>query len=388
MRRQDPFLLKILCLAFCIGMMGPSRSYGQCQNYLAAKSYDTTLSNNGYGYYTLPFPQFNPDSGQLISVKLSANVTSTYGFTLTNINPIPVSYNLTIGQKDMYWVSDRPSVMITTPKPIGTYVLAPGQSVSQPAFPFMTNNVTADSITNATAPFMGNGSVSVQYMSFSYVDLEAANHYPYLYQNSISSATRFSMSYLYCRTGIILATDLTRFTAILAAPLTVRLDWSAVNETAGRQYQVQRSEDGRAFTTIATLNANGELNSTDYTYNDILPNGTAGNIFYRLQINDKGKFTWSPVKQVSVESPEKNLRIYPNPATDHIDIATGTANSDWQVDLLSASGGIVQRGSFLQSNLLHLSFNTRLSAGTYFARITDLRAQRVYVSSFIVTTPH
>jgi hypothetical protein len=251
----------------------------------------------------------------------------------------------------------------------------------------MTNNVTSDSITNATGPFMGHSSVSVQYMSFAYVDLSASDHYAYNYQNSISSATKFSMSYLYCRIGIVLATDLTRFTATLAAPSTVQLDWSAVNETAGRQYEVQRSEDGHLFTTIATMNSNGDLSSTDYTYTDILPNGTNGNVFYRLQVIDQEKSTWSPIKQVSIESPGKSLHVYPNPATDHIDIATGTPNSNWQVDIFSTSGSFIQRSSFTQSNLLHLAFSGHLSAGTYFARITDLRGQRVLVSSFIVRDP-
>jgi hypothetical protein len=225
-------------------------------------------------------------------------------------------------------------------------------------------------------------------MSFAYTNLLAYNNSAYTFNSSISSSTKFSLTYLYCRTGIVLATDLTRFAATLAAPLTVQLDWSAVNETAGRQYEIQRSEDGHLFTTIATLHSDGGTNSADYNYTDNLPNGTSGNIYYRLQVQDQGKFTWSPVKQVAVEGAGKSLRIYPNPATDHIDIATGTANSDWQVDILSAAGGLVQRTSFLQSSLLHLSFNTHLSTGTYFARLTDLRGQRVLVSSFLVRDAH
>ncbi|HVU97624.1 MAG TPA: T9SS type A sorting domain-containing protein [Puia sp.] len=387
MGRPDPFLLKNLCLSICIGMLIHSRSYGQCQNYQATKSYDTTLSNTGFAVYTLPFPQFDPDSGLLISVKLSANVTSSYGFNLTNLNPTPATYDLTVGQEDMYMVSGRPSVVRMTPKPIGTYTLGTGESESQALFPLITNNVTVDSITDATGPFMGKGNVSVRYMSFTYTSLLAYNSPAYTFSSSTISATKFSMSYLYCRTGIVLATDLTRFTATLAAPSTVQLDWSTVNETAARQYEIQRSEDGHSFTTTATMNANGDLSSANYTYNDVLPHGANGNVFYRLQMNDNGKFTWSPVKQVSVGSSGKNLRIYPNPATDHIDIATGTPNGDWQVDILSASGGLVQHAAFLQSNLLHLPFSNHLSAGPYFVRITDLRGQRVSISSFIVRDP-
>jgi hypothetical protein len=388
MGRPDPFLLKSLCLALCMGMLIHGNSYGQCQNFLATKSYDTTLNNNGFAVYTLPFPQFDPDSGQLISIKLSANVTSTYGFNLTNLNPTPATYDMTVGQEDMYMVTGRSSVVRMTPKPIGTYTLGTGESESPSPFPLMTNNVTVDSITDATGPFLGKNAVSVKYMSFTYTSLLAYNSPANTFNSSTNSSTKFSMSYLYCRIGVVLATDLTRFTATLAAPSTVRLDWSAVIETASRQYEIQRSEDGHLFTTIATMNSNGDLSSTNYTYNDILPNGTNGNVFYRLQINDQGKLTWSPIKQLSIESPGKSLRIYPNPATDHIDIATGTPNSDWQVDILSTSGNLVQRAAFLQSNLLHLTFGTHLSAGTYFARITDLRGQHVLVSSFMVRNPN
>ncbi len=364
------------------------RGYGQCQNFLATKSYDTLLTNNGFGYYNLTFPQFSPDSGQLVSVKVSANVSSTYGFNLANAGAVDATYDLNIGQEDQISAGYGSPFLNLSPLHLGTYALTPGQSQLTPPFPFLTHHISSDSITSAIGPFLGSGTVNVNYVSFTYTNLQAYNNAAYYFSNAVTSSTRLSMQYLFCKVGVVLATDLTRFTAQLTAPLDVKLDWSATNESAGRQYQLQRSEDGHSFTTIATINSEAGVTSADYTYTDRLPYGTSGNVFYRLQIQDDDKLTWSAVRQVTIEAPGNHLHIYPNPATDHIDIATGTPNSDWQVDLLSAAGSLVQRGTFLQSNLLHLAFHTHLSSGTYFARITDLRGQRVFVSSFVVREPH
>jgi hypothetical protein len=147
---------------------------------------------------------------------------------------------------------------------------------------------------------------------------------------------------------------------------------------------VQRSSDGRNFTTITTLAATADGNSADYTYTDQLPDGSSGNYYYRLQMIDKGELSWSTIQKITIDAAGNGLHIYPNPATDHIDIATGTAGGDWQVDILSVSGSLIQENTFLQSSFLHLPFRSHLSAGTYFVRATDLRGQKVLVSSFIV----
>jgi hypothetical protein len=386
MRRPNPSYLTKVCLAACIGMLFYNLAPAQCVNNLGTKTYDTTLTNQGFAVYNFAWPQWSPDSGQLVSVKLTANVTSTYAFKLTNSNSNPATYTLNIGQEDQISAAYGAPFLGITPLTVGTYTLASGQSYQDGPFPFLTNHITADSITGNVAPFLGNNSVNINYMSFGYTNLVAYDHASYYFSNDISSTTRFSMQYLYCKAGVVLAAGLTRWTAALTTPRTVQLDWTITNETAGRQYEIQRSEDGHTFTTIALQNAVPAGNSTDYSYADHLPSDASGAIYYRLQIHENDKFSWSPVKMIAIEAEEKKLHIYPNPATDHIDIATGTANSDWQVDLLSANGGLVRHETFTRSNLLHLPFNNRLAAGTYFARITDLRGQKMSVVSFIVTT--
>jgi hypothetical protein len=386
MRRPNPSFLKNVCLALCIGMLLHDVCAAQCVNNLGTKNYDTTLTSNGFGLFNLPIPQMDPDSGQLVSVKISATVTSNYWFNLTNVNTNPATYDLNIGQEDQFTLPGVSPYLNITPMYVGTYDLSPGQSQSAGPFPFMTGHVSSDSITSNVAPFLGNGTVSLKYMSFQYTNLWAYNFASYSFSNAINSTTQLSVQYLYCKAGIVLATALTRWSAQLTAPLTVKLDWSAVDETAGRQYEVQRSTDGRNFATINTIPATANGSAADYTCTDLLSNGTSGKLYYRLQIhaNASDKFTWSSVKEISIDAAGKSLRLFPNPAADHLDIATGTPNSDWQADIFSATGALVQRESFFQSNLLHLVFTDHLANGTYFLRLTDLRGQKVLASSFVV----
>ena len=193
-----------------------------------------------------------------------------------------------------------------------------------------------------------------------------------------------------CNTCIVRAvwywpTNLTRWSAELQAPRTARLEWSAVNEVPGRWYYIQRSSDGVSFTDIASLPAKGDNLSQDYAWSDPLPEGSAGNFYYRLRMDDEGSLLYSSVRQINLAADLHGLRIHPNPAVDYININPGQATaSNWQVEILSANGSLIQRETFSQAQTMHLSFRTRMSAGTYFVRALDLRGQKSLTGSFIV----
>jgi hypothetical protein len=378
------FLVKV-GLALCIGMILYQSSRAQCANNLATRTYDTTLSSNGFGMYNLSFPQWSPDSGLLVSAKVSAMVTSQYGFTLRNADTAFAAYELAIGQEDQF-----SSPALASPfsnamsRFINTYPLAPGDAVTTPPFSFLNGHMASDSITANVTPFLGTGKVNFNYLSFTYTNLITTNNFAYYYSANIVNHMTFSIQYLYCNNGVALATNLTRFSAALTPPRTTQLSWAAVNETAGRFYEIQRSSDGKTFTTIASVPAVGSEESADYTFPDNLPDSAAGSWFYRLQIHDQASLSFSPVREVSVTSMEKTFRIYPNPATSYINLVTGESPGDWQVEIFAANGNLVQRTTALQSSTLHIEFNTHLAAGTYFVRLTDLHGQKNYTSSFVV----
>ncbi len=378
------FMVKV-GLALCIGMILHQSSRAQCANNLATRTYDTTLTSNGFGTYNLSFPQWSPDSGLLVSAKISAMVSSQYGFTLRNADDNAAAYDLTIGQEDQFTSSALSSAYSnTTSRFVNNYPLNPGEAVTTAPFPFLIGHISSDSITDNVTPFLGTGKVNFNYLSFTYTNLNTINNATYYYSANIANHMTFSIQYLYCNSGVALATDLTLFTAALTPPRTTQLTWAAVNETAGRVYEIQRSSDGKTFTTIGSVPATGTEESADYTFPDNLPDSAAGKWFYRLQIHDQASLSFSPVREVSITSMEKTFRIYPNPATSYINLVTGQTPGDWQAEIFAANGNLVQRTAALQSGTLHIDFGTRLAAGTYFVRLTDLHGQKSFTSSFVV----
>src|ERR1700743_1240300 len=137
--------LKKMVLVLCVGAILNPAVQAQCLSNLATQTFDTVLTSNGYGNYILSFPQFNPDSGTLVSVRLSAMVNSNYGFTLRNADSMVTTYTVTVGQQDQI-----ASPLLATPfsnvtsKAIGNYPLTPGQSVSETPFKFLSNHMSSD----------------------------------------------------------------------------------------------------------------------------------------------------------------------------------------------------------------------------------------------------
>lgn len=383
-------LLKV-GLALCIGMMSRSPVNAQCSGSLATHTYDTSFSSSGFGIYPISIPQWSPDSGLLVSVKLSATVNSQYGYTLRNADPQPATYALTLGQWDQFTspaLSSPYSNILS--QYIDSFALTPGQVVTNGPFTFLNGHVSSDSITGNVAPFLGPGHVPLNYMSFTFTDLNSYNNATYYYSANIANTMQFSVSYLYCQSIAPLAVKLTNWDVQLSGPNTAELKWTAVNETAGRSYDIQRSGDGATFETIHTVAAiNGQ--TEDYDYADNLPVSTTGNWFYRLHINDPGGSSYSSIKEVNVGSSDRTAGsgagafvLYPNPSDTYINVNTGSDPGDWEADVLAVSGAVVQRNSFQQTAQLSIPFATRLAAGEYFLRVTDLKAGKTYTRSFVV----
>lgn len=388
------FLLKV-GLVLCIGMMFHHPVQAQNSNALSVHTYDTALTSNGFGTYNINVPQFSPDSGTLVSVNLSATVSSQYGFTLTNADNQAATYTLTLGQDDQITGNAlaSPYSNIMT-KQINSYPLTSGQVHTEAPFAFLTNHVSNDSITGNVAPFLGSGMVPLSYLSFTYTDLSTVNNATYSYSANISNTIHFTVKYYFLGGGAgntVLATTLTRFSAALSAPHIAGLTWAAVNETANRVYDVQRSRDGQNFTTVNSITAQGDASGADYSYTDNLADSISGNVYYRLQIHDEAKQSFSAIQQVNVEGVPRvaanataGVRVYPNPATSYINLQTGQEPGDWQVDIIAASGAVVQRTQAMASSTIYVPFNSKLAAGTYFVRLTGMHGQQPVMVPFVI----
>jgi hypothetical protein len=374
-----------LVIGLAVGLHVAAKA--QCNaTTLSTTTYDTALTSNGFATYSLSFPQFNPDSGTLVAVRLNAMVNSQYGFTLRNADTVATTYSLTLGQQDLI---SGPQLSIpysnVTTRSMGSYPLNSNQSVTKTPFNLLTNYVASDTVT-AISPFMGGGQVSLNYQSFTFSNLSAVNNAAYYYSAGINTNVTFSVQYQFCRGGVVLATDLTAWTASLAGSNSVQLNWVAANEVAGRQYVIQRSSDNLTYNDIATLDATVDAGSATYSYPDELPASADSSWNYRLQIHDaSGAVTYSPIRNVTLAAPGTGLQVYPNPATNFINLVPDQQDAgDWQVDILSVNGGLIERDVYMQTRKIQVNFRSKLAAGTYLVRATDLRGQKALAASFVV----
>ena len=109
-----------------------------------------------------------------------------------------------------------------------------------------------------------------------------------------------------------LPVELVYFRASLTPEKLVNLEWQTASELNNDVFEVERSQDGFDFTSIARINGAGTTSTkNDYSLLDQFP--LSGTSYYRLkQIDFDGSYTYSYL--VPVKRGDDPFTVYPNPA--------------------------------------------------------------------------
>ena len=101
----------------------------------------------------------------------------------------------------------------------------------------------------------------------------------------------------------------------------VDLNWVTANELNTKQFEVERSSDGRNFTKLSTVAARGN-SSTATSYDLVDPVPMKGVNYYRLKIVDiDGKFEYSQTVIIRIDDGMQLVtKVAPNPFTGKIDV--------------------------------------------------------------------
>lgn len=169
-----------------------------------------------------------------------------------------------------------------------------------------------------------------------------------------------------------LPVQLLSFTA-LKQEATVVLEWLTASEQHCKGFDIERSEDGRNWTTsgfVASLAPDGTTTlKSRYSFTDTEP--LKGRNYYRLkQWSMDGHYDYSPVRNILFDR-ESKIRVYPNPAKNDLYITGLTA--DEHIGLYTATGSLVYRQAAGKTEQ-HISLS-QLSEGTYYVRITGKNGQ-------------
>lgn len=144
----------------------------------------------------------------------------------------------------------------------------------------------------------------------------------------------------------------------------VLLKWSTASEKNNSHFEVQKSANGKDFETIGLVEGNGNSSSLiNYTYNDYSSHGNVS--YYRLQQFDfDGESEYSPVVKIEFENRLFNVSLYPNPASDEVNINFEQKVGNTSIHILNVNGQTVKREEVEGGNSIRLDISD-LSNGYY-----------------------
>jgi len=122
----------------------------------------------------------------------------------------------------------------------------------------------------------------------------------------------------------------------------VEASWSTASEQNTSYFIVERSNDGRNFSSIGRVQAAGNSSvTTRYALQDFTP--TKGANYYRLQqVDANGRSTTSATVLVWFnDTKTATLQVYPNPVTDYIKINSASLATDLTAKVIAADGRVV-----------------------------------------------
>jgi len=161
----------------------------------------------------------------------------------------------------------------------------------------------------------------------------------------------------------------------------VELKWETSSEVDNAYYILQRSTDTSLWKDLQQIVASGNT-STDSHYAAYDPNPVDGNNYYRLkQVDRDGKFTYSPVRVVTLDRPI-SVNIYPNPARSFITIRIGISNGEKLSVILLNTAGQINEVPTANTGTQVTLYTAGLAKGIYFVKITQ--GQRTEVKKIIL----
>ena len=165
---------------------------------------------------------------------------------------------------------------------------------------------------------------------------------------------------------------------------TVVLNWSAINETDGIHYEVERSSNGSQFDLIGRVDGNDAVNPGNYVFTDNNP-VWGSTSYYRLKLTDaEGRSAYSNIITMPF-SVKSAVEIFPVPFNDQITVRAMLLQAgNVSLRLMDGKGMVLQqmqvRGNAGQ-NVFQFSNLSSLARAAYYIQI-ELPGERIIKKAF------
>lgn len=167
-----------------------------------------------------------------------------------------------------------------------------------------------------------------------------------------------------------------KFISFTAAPQnsTIVLNWQTAEEQQCAYYAIQRSHDGVSYDSIGTITAtNNGIPVNNYIFTDHHPFPDVN--YYRIrQVDEDGRYTYSIVRKVMINSAGFSYALGQNPVTNELKINLESNQSlQLQLEVRDAAGHLLihQNQPIARGNIMHVIPVKQLAAGVYFLTVNS-----------------
>jgi hypothetical protein len=201
---------------------------------------------------------------------------------------------------------------------------------------------------------------------------------PGMFKTTLDSLTSFSPFTVASSGQFPLAIRLSSITATNVGTRN-KVQWKSETEDAGDSYELESSADGKKFTKIATVAANGKPST--YTQWDEQP--VQGVNYYRVKLmNIDGSSSYSKVVTATVRGTEGfSIEAYPNPVKNTVSVKVdGVVTGKATVVITDVTGKVVKAATEVLNNGAEINV-TDLANGIYLLNYTDdVRSESIKIN--------
>jgi len=157
----------------------------------------------------------------------------------------------------------------------------------------------------------------------------------------------------------------------------IALKWTTTTEKNASHFIVERSFDGIEYSDAAMIFANGNSDiNINYSYNDKVPAGNTGIIYYRLKMVDNdGNYKVTDVRIVRIGKSGEAVKViaYPNPVVNDVRI---TVPQSWQGKTISyqvtnSNGQLMRSYTVQNAGQTEIIGMSQVPAGMYIVRVSN-----------------
>lgn len=146
---------------------------------------------------------------------------------------------------------------------------------------------------------------------------------------------------------------------------TVELNWATTEETNSDRFDIQRSADGKEWSTIQTVIAKGE-SKVEVAYSAVDSDPFEGENLYRLHMVDKDG-TSANSRIVNVKFEGLATYLYPNPVSEELTIKAANWSNIAGVRIVNKNGREVYKSSGKPSQIVNVK---NMPGGIYLVHLT------------------